>query len=139
MVDKKEKKKVGRPTKFDEKCIAKLKEILRIDGTVEQACHYAGVDVSNYYRCLKRDEAFRKEMEQAQEFPKIYAKRTVFKSMGSDNEQVALKASLEYLSRREKDWSTKVENTVKDGGGINEEDREILDRMIQRRNEQKDK
>lgn len=136
---KKEKNKWWRPTKFDEKCIAKLKEILRIDGTIEQACHYAGVDVSNYYRCLKRDPNFRKEMEQAQEFPKIYAKRTVFRSMGSENEQVALKASLEYLSRRDKDWSTKVENTVKDGGGISDEDKEILDKMIQKRNEQKNR
>lgn len=78
-------------------------------------------------------------MEQAQEFPKIYAKRTVFRSMGSENEQVALKASLEYLSRRDKDWSTKVENTVKDGGGISDEDKEILDKMIQKRNEQKNR
>lgn len=127
----------GRPTKFTPDCIAKIKEILKIDGTIEEACLYAGVDVANYYRRLEKDENFRKEMEQAKMFPKIFAKRTVFRSMQSKDEKVALKASIEYLSRRNTDRSTKVENTVKDGGTVSEEDKEILDKIIKKRNEQK--
>ena len=76
-------------------------------------------------------------MEQAKMFPKIFAKRTVFRSMQSKDEKVALKASIEYLSRRNTDRSTKVENTVKDGGTVSEEDKEILDKIIKKRNEQK--
>lgn len=127
----------GRPTKFTPDCIMKLKEILKIDGTIEEACSYAGVSPVNYYMNLKRDENFRKEMEQAKMFPKIFAKRTVFRSMQSKDEKIALKASIEYLSRRNTDRSTKVENTVKDGGTVSEEDKEILDKIIKKRNEQK--
>lgn len=134
---KEKKNKGGRPTKFTPDCVAKLKEILRIDGTIEQACLYAGVDTRNYYRHLESDEMFRREMEQAKLFPKIFAKRTVFRSMQSKDEKIALKASIEYLSRRDKDRSTKVENTVKDGGAVSEEDKEILDKIIKKRNEQK--
>lgn len=103
---------VGRPESITPEVVNKLKEILKNDWTVEEACLYAGISKVTYYAKLKRDEKFLNEMNQAKLYPYITAKKTLIKSMKSENEAVAQKGAIEFLKRRDKRYADKVENTV---------------------------
>ena len=103
---------VGRPESITPEVVNKLKEILKNDWTVEEACLYAGISKVTYYAKLKRDEKFLNEMNQAKLYPYIKAKKTLIKSMESENEAVAQKGAIEFLKRRDKRYADKVENTV---------------------------
>ena len=108
----KPKSNAGRPRAIDDNVVAKLKEICHIDWTVEQACSYAWIDKATFYRRLKSDEKFCNEMKAAMEYPFIVAKRTLFKTVQSDREDVAQRWAIEYLKRREPRYKDKVENNV---------------------------
>ena len=104
--------KWGRPTKFTDDCIRKLQEIFMEDGTVTEACLYAWVSTNQYYERLKVDQSFADKMKQAQTYAFILAKKTLVKSMKSDNEAVAQKGAVEFLKRRDKRYADKVEGNI---------------------------
>ena len=102
----------GRPNAIDDNVKAKLIEIFHIDGTVEEACWYAGIDVSTFYRKYRADEKFCKEMKAAMQYPFIVAKKTLFKTVLSEREDIAQRWATEYLKRREPRYKDKVEWNV---------------------------
>ena len=106
------KKLSGRPTKFTPECISKLEEIFKIDWTVEEACLSAGVSTVQYYEHLKADKDFANKMRSAQLYPYIYAKKTLIKSMDSENEQIKQKGAVEFLKRRDRRYSDKIDSSV---------------------------
>ena len=108
----KDPKKWGRPTKFTDECIRKLKEIFMNDGTVAEACLYAWVSTVQYYERLKVDEKFANEMKQAQMYAFVLAKKTLVKSMRSENEAISQKGAVEFLKRRDKRYADKVEGNL---------------------------
>lgn len=112
---------VGRPEKITPEVVKKLKQIFMYDGTVEEACLYAGISKVTYYAKLKKDEKFLNEMNQARLFPYITAKKTLIKSMESDNEAVAQKGAIEFLRRRDKRYADKVEGTMEVDANIDAE------------------
>jgi hypothetical protein len=82
------------------------------DGTVEEACMYAGISKVSYYSWIKEDEKFLNEMNQARLYPYITAKKTLIKSMESSNEAIAQKGAVEFLKRRDKRYADKLEGTI---------------------------
>lgn len=101
-----------RPTKKTEDIVKKLKQIFMYDWTVEEACLYAGISKVIYYKWIKEDVNFLNEMNQARLFPYITAKKTLIKSMESENEAVAQKGAVEFLKRRDKRYADKLEGTM---------------------------
>lgn len=108
----KPKSNTWRPTKIDDNCIAKLIEAFKIDCTVQEACAYAWIDPSNFYRRCQVDDVFRNEMRTAMQYPFFKAKKVLFNSMDSDREDIAQKWATEYLKRREPRYKDKVESSV---------------------------
>lgn len=102
----------GRPTKKTPEVVKKLKQIFMYDGTVEEACLYAWISKVIYYKWIKEDVNFFNEMNQARLYPYITAKKTLIKSMESDNEAIAQKGAVEFLKRRDKRYADKLEGTM---------------------------
>lgn len=71
----------GRPTKLTDETVTKLESILKIGGTVEEACSYALISRETYYRWLKDNESFLTKMESAEHYSDIVAKNIVVDSM----------------------------------------------------------
>lgn len=102
------KKKTGRPLKTDETIVRKLVEGFHIDFTVEESCRYAGIGVTTFYEQMKRDEAFRKEIDSAQDFPFLVAMQRLFTGLKMRSPEGASLA-LRFLERRQRDrYSPKI-------------------------------
>lgn len=96
-----------RKYKLNDEVVHKLEEIFKIDWTVEEACWYAWISTSAYYeRCVKFPE-FMEKMRTAQQFPFIFARKVLMKSMNSKNEWIALKAWSDFLNKRDLRYSNK--------------------------------
>jgi hypothetical protein len=67
----------GRPTKITEEAVAKLESILKIGGTVKEACSFALIHESTYYRALEDSETFASRMESAKHYADIAAKNVI--------------------------------------------------------------
>ena len=76
----------GRPTKLDDDMVVKLESILKIGGTIEEACSYALINKTTYYRWLGENEDFATKMDSAQHYADIIAKNVVVDSMIKDRD-----------------------------------------------------
>ena len=88
----------GRPTKLTEETVIKLESILKIGGTIDEACSYALISRETYYRWLKEDIGFMTKMEQAKHYSDIVAKNIVVDSMHKDRN---LETAKWWLEKRE--------------------------------------
>ena len=103
--------KCWRPTVFTEDVIQKLEEIFKIDWTVVEATSYAWVWHNSYYEQLKKNPVFKERMEKAQLYPFIKAKKKLQIQMeDKENPMIAHKATVEFLKRREKRYSDKLQS-----------------------------
>lgn len=93
-----EKKEVGRPTKYSEEIVAKLESILKIGGTIEQACAYAEINKTTFYRWLEEKEDFATRMEKAKYFSDIMAKNIIVKAITENKD---LETAKWWLEKRE--------------------------------------
>lgn len=93
-----EKKEAGRPTKYSEEIVVKLESILKIGGTIEQACAYAGINKTTFYRWFEENEDFATRMEKAKYFSDIMAKNIVVKAITEDKD---LETAKWWLEKRE--------------------------------------
>jgi hypothetical protein len=66
--------------------VVKLESILKIGGTIEEACSYALINKTTYYRWLEENEDFTTKMESAQHYADIVAKNVVVDSMIKDRD-----------------------------------------------------
>jgi hypothetical protein len=87
----------GRPSKFTEAVVGKLEEIFSLDGTVEEACFYAGISRDTYYEHIKQKPELADRFEALRLNPVLAARRTVVKRL-ADNYQNAM----DYLARKRK-------------------------------------
>lgn len=95
MADALVKKEVGRPTKYSEEIVIKLESILKIGGTIEDACSYALISKETYYRWLEESLDFMTRMDSAKRYPDIAAKNTVVDSIVKDKDVNSAKWWLE--------------------------------------------
>ena len=104
------KRKEGRPTKLDDELVVKLESILKIGGTVEEACSYAIINKTTYYRWLDENESFATKMESARHYPDIVAKNVVVDSMVKNKDLATAKWWLE--KRQFKEGNTNVQVNI---------------------------
>lgn len=112
MATKKVKKHAGgRPTVMTPTVIGKLENIFSMDGTVKEACLYAGINPDTYYQFLKDNPKFSERFEALRETPVLLARQTVVKKL-KDNYSNAM----DYLSRKAKrEFSQRTELTGANG------------------------
>jgi len=104
---------VGRPTKMTPEVIGKLEEIFALDGTVKEACFYAGINPDTYYTFVKDNPKYSERFDALREQPVLQARRTVVASLRNPDN------AFRYLERKKKDeFSVRVENTGKDGEAL---------------------
>lgn len=68
-----------------------------MDATVAQACAYAGISRSTYYKLCDENEEFSDKMHQAQLWPSIVARHVIVQQILEGDGDLALK----FLERRE--------------------------------------
>lgn len=120
---------MARPTKFTKDVVDRLFRGIRMGGTYESACRFAGIDYNTF--CNWRDGKFPRVLDDEQKEMKLgflealtraegdataRALSTIMQAMAQGNAEIALK----FLERRWPDeyGQRKVEVTGKDGGPI---------------------
>ena len=93
--------------KGDEAVLQRLEKIFRMDGTVNEACNYAGICTSTYYEWLD-DPAFCRRMEAAQQFPFLKARKWLMKNI----EREDIRAIDIFLKKRDPRYKDKSEVDV---------------------------
>lgn len=100
--------KPGSPYKMKPEVLAKLQQAFAIDATIEEACFYADIDPSTYYRWKKSSPKQCEQLEALRNTPILAARQTLASAVKADP-QIALK----YLERKRKDeFSLKTEQDV---------------------------
>ena len=89
------KSNAGRPTIYTDELVTKLESILKIGGSVVEACSYAMISKETYYRWLEEKPDFLTKMESAQRYPDIVAKNIVVDSMTKNKDVTTAKWWLE--------------------------------------------
>ena len=111
--------KVGRPTAIVPELVAKLENIFKVGANVEEACSYAGINKSTYYRHIESDGDFATKMESAQHYPDIVAKNVVVDKIVKEKD---LDTAKWWLEKREfKNTGTNLAVQVNFGQRANEQ------------------
>lgn len=79
----------GRPTVITKNTVAKLVKAFKEGFTDQQACDYAQIHTATFYRHMKSDEAFAREIGSAKVFITITAAKVVVKAIKKGDIQVA--------------------------------------------------
>ena len=120
MVVKKDNSNLWRSTKKTPECVKKLEEILRLDGTITEACSYANISRETYYNWLENDLEFSDKMADAGDYAFIEARRTINKAIKEGDWKLAL----DILRRRDSRYKDKGETNhsgeITLGGILNE-------------------
>lgn len=104
----------GKFTKLTDDVVKKLEEIFLLDGTVEEACFFAGISKQTLYNWFKENPKMQERMDALRNEPFLKARRTIVKNL--ENPQYAF----EYMKRKKKDeFSERAELTAKDGKDLN--------------------
>ena len=106
MGKKKDTKPVGRPPKIDDVILGKLEQAFSVGVSDRQACKHAGINPDTLYEYQKKHPEFAERKEMLKENPILKAKYTVFKNL--DDPKVAMW----YLEKRDKDFSSKIEQKI---------------------------
>jgi len=97
---KKTTKKVGRKW-FDGKdeqiILAKLRETAQLDATVEESLYYADISQDSYYRYLKANPDFARELKRLRERPVLTARTTAVTKL-----KESYSNAMDYLKRKRK-------------------------------------
>lgn len=108
---------MARPQEWNDEIVKKLEEVFALDGTISEACFYAGITRQTYYNHVKEDAeegTTEKELfdrfEALRERPILKARQTIVK--GLDQPENAKW----YLERKRKaEFANRQELTGKDG------------------------
>lgn len=111
---------MARPQEWNDEIVKKLEEVFALDGTISEACFYAGITRQTYYNHVKEDAeegTTEKELfdrfEALRERPILKARQTIIK--GLDQPENAKW----YLERKRKtEFASRQELTGKDGSPI---------------------
>lgn len=95
---------MARPLEFNQEIVNKLEEIFALDGTVSEACHFAGITRQTYYNHVNKDApegTLEKELfdrfEGLRNRPVLKARRTVVDKLGESYQN-----AMDYLKRKRK-------------------------------------
>ena len=106
-------KKIGRPPKFTDEVVNKLEEVFSLDGTVGEACFYAGISRQTYYDWIKENPDLVDRFDALRENPILKARRSVVNGL------IDPEFALKYLERKRKaEFSPRQEITGADGGAV---------------------
>ena len=106
------KKNTWRPSWLTDDILHKLVEEFRYDATVEEACSYAWISVSVFYKWLKEDRNFMEEMDRAIKYPfRMCRNKLLDLANDAEKEELQFKAAQEFLSKRDSRYKAKSENT----------------------------
>lgn len=106
MATKKEKNKGGRPTKLTTECVAKLEQAFKIGANDTEACLFAGIDRSTFYRYEEAHPEFRNKKLEWKRNPILKAKNTIYKNLDDPNVAKWL------LERRDDEYSNKQRQEI---------------------------
>jgi hypothetical protein len=108
-----DKKKIGRPPKFTDEIVNKLEEVFALDGTIGEACFYAGISRTAYYNWIEENPELVDRFDALRENPVLKARRSVIDGL------VDPEFALKYLERKKKgEFSVRQEITGADGNPI---------------------
>lgn len=101
---------VGRPSKQTPEVVTKLEEVFALDGTVEEACFYAGISRNAYYEWIKADPSLNDRFEELRQRPFLKARQTIVKNLDQPEH------AKWYMERKKKgEFAQRTEMTGKDG------------------------
>jgi hypothetical protein len=101
------------PTKLSNEVVNKLEEVFSLDGTIEEACLYAGISRQTYYNWIKENSELIDRFNLLRKTPILKARRTVVSAL-TDPE-----FALKYLERKLKaEFSPRHEITGAEGGPV---------------------
>jgi len=99
----------GRPTSLTKEKLSKLEQAYKIGASDIEACLHAEITPASLYRYQEKHPEFREQKEAWKKTPILKARHTIYKNL--DDPSVAKW----LLERRDKEYSTKVEQTVTGG------------------------
>ena len=68
-------------TKLSPEVVNKLEEVFALDGTVEEACFYAGISRQTYYVWIKNNKELHDRFEELRQRPFLKARQTIVKNL----------------------------------------------------------
>lgn len=95
---------VGRPTKMTPEVVTKLEEVFALDGTVEEACFYAGISRNAYYEWIKAKPELNDRFEELRQRPFLKARQTIVKNLDQPEHAkwyMERKKKIEFAGRSE--------------------------------------
>lgn len=95
---------VGRPTKMTPEVVTKLEEVFALDGTVEEACFYAGISRNAYYEWVKAKPELNDRFEELRQRPFLKARQTIVKNLDQPEHAkwyMERKKKIEFAGRSE--------------------------------------
>ena len=121
----------GRPTVMTPEIIALLEEAFLNGASDREAIFQANIGMSTFYEYCQNNTDFAERKEQLKEAVKYRAKLNVARAI-NDGDKIL---SQWYLERKAKDeFSTRTEQTGKDGGPIQVEDTEVVKQLTEQLN-----
>lgn len=108
--EEKKRKKEGRPTMFTEELVNKLEDAFQLGCDVSEACYYANISRTAYYKFLRRYPYFVDRFETLRERPALRARISVTEGIEKDP-----RLALDYLRNKKNDefgTKDKVEASV---------------------------
>jgi len=81
-------KTIGRPTVITEAAVAKLSEAFRLGYNDVDACQYADIDRSTFYRHTQSDPSFASHMTDAKNYARLKCSSVLLKAIEHKNIQV---------------------------------------------------
>lgn len=114
----------GRPTDMTPDVVTKLIAAFHNAYSITEACYYADISRTTYYRWLEKDDRFSYKMSEAQSKPNTRSKEVVIAAIQAGDAQVALR----YLTLRDPDFKPKAQLDIPEGQARTEEKlKEFLD------------
>ena len=77
-----------------------IEECLMMDGTIEDACIYAGISVASYYHHRNTNPDFARRMDLARQYPKMVARAAIQRRI----RQWDARTAMEFLKLRDKQY-----------------------------------
>ena len=102
-----------KPFKLSKEIVGKLEEVFALDGSIGEACFYAGINRDTYYNWIEKWPKLKQKFDSLREKPVLKARNTVVNALGDPT--IALK----YLERKRKsEFALRTEITGADGKQI---------------------
>lgn len=107
----------GRPSDMTPPVVAKLIVAFNNGYNIGEACDYADIHRTTYYRWLEKDDQFSYKMSQAQAMPNRKAKEVVLSALNQGD----ISAAKWWLERKDPEFKNKGELVVPPGQATTEE------------------